>query len=179
MVFIILFWVSLTIIPLVANAPDLTPADCVMTHEFHVSKCQITYRDDEQALQVLLHIYIDDLELALQSLGAENLFLCTEKESPNAETYVQRYFDQTLGIEVNGTRVNWNYLGKEMAEDLAGSWFYLEVPRVAGIKTIQISNQILLDQFDDQKNIVQVVMPDGRQGYFMFDKSKSIETLSF
>ena len=38
----------------------------VLPHEFHVSRCEITYRTETQSLEIIQHMYVDDLELALK-----------------------------------------------------------------------------------------------------------------
>ena len=132
----------------------------VSNHDFHISKCLIEYSEEQSALQFSLHIFIDDLEEALRLQGADNLFICTEKENEEAEKYIIRYLHQRLQIELDDQMLQYNFIGKEISEDLAAVWCYLEIPKIQSPKKLMVSNSILMEVFDDQKNIVNIVAPN-------------------
>ncbi len=148
-------------------------------HEFHFSKTLIEYAEEEQSLQVTMHIFIDDLEEALALLGAEKLFICTEKESPDAENFMAQYFTKHFQITVNGEQIAFEFLGKEVAEDLMGAWCYLEFKGVTAIKTLEIKNTILTEVFNDQKNVISIIGPNQQREYVMFDKNNMQKTFDF
>ena len=148
-------------------------------HQFHVSKCSIEYSKKDKAVQIMMQIFIDDLEDALEEQGAKDLFLGTEKESEKADEYIQKYFEQKFNLTINKKEKTPNYLGKETSEDMSAFWFYLEIPKVRSIKEMTIFNSILMDIFDDQKNIINVKGPNKKTGYFMFIKGNNQETVIF
>ena len=148
-------------------------------HEFHMSKCLIEYAEDEAALQVTLHLFIDDLEETLRLNGIDNLFICTEKEAPDAESYMEQYFQQTFKIDVNGQQIPFEFLGKEISEDLMGAWCYLEFKGIHSIETLTITNSILTETFDDQKNIVSIVGPNKQKEYLMLGKGDTEKQIQF
>lgn len=149
----------------------------ISNHEFHISKCLIEYSEDQSALQFSVHIFIDDLEEALRQQGADKLFICTEKEHKEAEKYITRYLHQKLKIEVDDQLLDYNFIGKEISEDLAAVWCYLEIPQIHNPKKLMVSNSILMEVFDDQKNIVNIVAPNQKRGYFLFHKGNSTDSL--
>ncbi|MFK7807172.1 MAG: DUF6702 family protein, partial [Saprospiraceae bacterium] len=55
----------------------------------------------------------------------------------------------------------------------------LEFENIETLKNLTIENQVLMDLYDDQKNIVSIMAPNNQQGYFMFEKGHSVETMSF
>lgn len=148
-------------------------------HEFHISKCQIDYSEKEKALQITVHLFIDDLEEALSQQGADKLFICTEKEDEKAEEYIYKYFQQRFKIRLEDEEINYTFLGKEMSEDMIAVWCYLEVKDVESINKMHIKNGMLMEAFEDQKNIISIVGPNKSKGYFLFDKGKNEETVSF
>jgi len=148
-------------------------------HEFHVSKCQVEYSEADKAIQVTMHIYIDDLEEALRKRGADKLFLCTEREDGRAEEYLVAYLRDRFNIEVNHNEMDFNFIGKEPSEDLLATWCYLEFSNVDNLKNLVIENDVLMDVHADQKNIISVMAPGNQQGYFLFEKGKSIEVMEF
>ena len=60
-------------------------------HEFHLSKSIINYSTEEKSIQITMNMFIDDLELALKSEGADSLKLCTRSEKASAEDYIYKY----------------------------------------------------------------------------------------
>ena len=148
-------------------------------HEFHLSKCQIEYSQEDRALQVSLYLYIDDLEEALRQKGKDQLYICTKKEAPKAEQYISEYIKEHFLLQVNGQLRDFEFIGKEPAEDLIALWCYFEFPDIGEIKKLNIENKLLMEIFDDQKNIVSMIAPDNQQAYFLFEKGKYSETLTF
>ncbi len=148
-------------------------------HEFHISKCQIDYNVEEQALQMTLHLFLDDLEDALQREGVDKQFLCTEKEKNNADKHLYEYLQKYFLLQVNQSKVSYEFVGKEQSADLQGVWVYLEVTGVNSVAELTVSNRLLLDLFDDQKNITSISVPPGKQRYFILDRSKSQESINY
>ena len=58
-----------------------------VNHDFHFSKCLLEYKPAEEILQVSWHIFLDDVEQAIENQGVEKLFLCTEREHEKGESY--------------------------------------------------------------------------------------------
>ena len=154
-------------------------SETVPAHEFHISKCLIEFNEKEKALQFTLHLFIDDLEEALKLQGADKLFICTEKEAETAEDYIYKYLQQKLSISLEGKEVGYTFIGKEMSEDMVAVWCYLEIENVENIHQLHVKNSILLEAFDDQKNIISIIGPNKKKGYLLFNNAKNEETLEF
>ena len=149
-------------------------------HDIHISKCNIDFSNEEKTLQITLHIYLDDLEFAIKKGGVEErLNLCTEKEHPNGDKYVFDYFEKMFQLEVNEKAVSYNYLGKEISEDLLAGWFYLEVENVQNLSDLKINYGILTDLYNDQQSIIKVKGPNKKKGYFLLDSKKKEAKASF
>ncbi len=148
-------------------------------HEFHVSKCMVEYNEAEQALQISLHVFIDDFEEALRRQGKDKLFICTKKEVAEASTYIAEYLAQHFRLTVDGKPVSFEFLGKEISNDLAGMWCYLEITGVKKMATLGIENDILLEVFDDQKNLVNIIGPGRTQGAVLLQRGASSELIEF
>jgi len=155
------------------------PSTADWLHEFHLSKCEIDYNTGENALQISMHIFIDDLETALAREGKEKLYICTEKEAEKAEMYLVDYLTRHFQLQVNGQPVTYNFIGKEVSEDLQAVWCYLEVESVNQINRLSVINNILMETFDDQKNIVSIKGPNKKQGYFLMMNGKYEDEITF
>lgn len=151
----------------------------VADHAFHVSRCEIRHNTKAQSLEVTMHIFIDDLEAALKKQGHDKLFLCTEKESSNADAVLLRYLQQQFRLDINGKPAAFTYIGKEMSDDMIAAWCYLEIPKVKTVKSLLVRNKILLDVYSDQKNIIQIIVPGHRDGYAVLETSHTEELFDF
>ncbi len=148
-------------------------------HKYHVGKCLIDYNEQEKALQVSVFMFLDDLEAALRAKGADKLFLCTERENEHAETNVEKYLNQHLKFEVNGTEQPYVFIGKESSEDLLGVWCYVEIADIRSLEKIYFKNDLLMDLYDDQKNVIIFKGPNNKEASFLFQKGKAEKTLEF
>lgn len=146
-------------------------------HEFHVSKLQIDVVPEQQEIKITLHLFLDDLGDALMAKGSDNLFLCTEKETPDAETQLLAYINEQFQIESNGQAVPFQMLGKEISDDLAAVWCYLLVENAPSMEEITVRNELLMDLYDDQKNLVSVRLDGKSLDYYMMQKGDAIRTI--
>ncbi len=148
-------------------------------HDFHASKCQIEFNQKEKALQISMHIFIDDLEEALRNQGSGKLFIGTEKEVEKADEYLIEYLNTNFRLQVNDREMEYYFIGKETSEDLQAIWCYLEIIDIDSVNSIAVENSILMELFADQKNIIHILMPNKKQGYFILEKGKSREKANF
>lgn len=137
-------------------------------HDFHVSRARIEYAADQQEWQISLHIFIDDLEEALEEKGAQELYLGTAKESAQADVYLERYLRTYFLLLDDEDELSWEWIGKETSEDLTAFWIYLYVPNAAKMDRLTVQNKILLDRYDDQQNMVQVKGAGGQLKNYLF-----------
>lgn len=149
------------------------------SHEFHLSKSLIEYVESEGAVQVTMYLFIDDLELALGALTEESLFICTQKEHPEAESYINTYLKQHFKVMAGERELSFNFLGKEVSEDLIAVWCYLEATDVEHFSEVNITNAVLLKEFDDQKNIITLVGPGNQRQFTMLEKGKAAASFTF
>ena len=169
-----------TMLPLIAlfsnrDRPPGLPA----LHDFHVSKCLVEYNEEEKALQISMHIFIDDLEEGLRRQGAGKLFICTDREAKDAENYLRKYLEQHFILRLNGEPKTYDFLGKEISDDLAAVWCYMEIPDVEYLKELTVTNTILLEVYDDQTNIVSIFGADNQKGLLLFKKGTLTRSVSF
>ena len=159
--YILLSIFHLLILPLSGNA-DL--------HNIHLSKTEIKYKSDQAAIQISMHIFIDDLENAIQLDGTENPRLCTDREAVNAEDLILKYLNQNFNILIDGAKANYDFIGKELSGDLMAVWCYLEITDVDYFDEVLIINNILHDLFEDQKNIISFYQDKVNTDFVILDK---------
>ena len=149
------------------------------SHDIHISKCDIKHDTEESALQITAHIFIDDLELSMERSGENNLHILTEREREDVDLLLEKYLKDHLIISVDGVIVQPYYLGKEISDDLMAAWCYLEVTDVPYIGNMEITYDVLMELYADQRNIVTVKQDNIRKAYFLFDIKNTIDRVSF
>lgn len=148
-------------------------------HEFHLSNSTINYNSEEKSIQISMRMFIDDLELALEPIAGDSLQICTRKESLDAEDYIYSYVLEHLKLEIGGKKVSPLFIGKEASDDLAAVWCYLEVENVESFESISITNNIMIEIFDDQKNMTNIQLNKKRIEDILFTVDKTSEKIEF
>lgn len=150
-----------------------------MMHELHLSNSHVNYDEKSMSVQVTMHIFIDDLELALKNDGITGLKIGTEKESPDADDAVADYIDQHFNLIVAGDTLQQGFLGKEVSEDLMALWCYIELPIDQMPQDLEVVNTILTREYDDQKNIVVFKKNKKRITDFLLDVKDISATVEY
>ncbi len=153
--------------------------ESINLHAFHISKTDMVFQPAEKSMQITMHIFIDDLEEALEKQGKSKLFIGTERESKEANGLITNYLQSNFSIQLNGKKTPYTWVGKETSKDKQALWVYLEIKNIREVRNISVENRVLTEVFADQKNIVQVNIPSKKQGYFLLSKSKTMDSASF
>lgn len=122
-------------------------------HKYYVSVTQINYIKEKHSVQITSRIFIDDFENLLRKRYDENITLADKDELEIVDTYIKEYLKQKIKIKINNKEAILNFLGKEYDGDIMRC--YLEIEDVKAIKTFKITNQLLLDLYQQQQNIVK------------------------
>jgi len=122
-------------------------------HKYYVSVTEIEYVAEQKSVQIISRIFVDDFESLLRNRYDERLTLAIENEDDLVDYYTEKYLKEKLIITINSQILEFNFIGKEYEEDIMLS--YLEIVGVDNISSIEVTNRILFELFQDQKNIVR------------------------
>ena len=148
-------------------------------HAFHLSKTDMVFQPKEKTLQITMHLFIDDLEIALEKQGKKSLSVGTEKEKSGTNELITNYLQQNLNLTINNKKMPFSFVGKEPTTDRQALWIYLEVKDLKNIKTLTVENKVLMEVHTDQKNMVQIMVPSKKANSFVLEKGKTTETATF
>jgi hypothetical protein len=157
--------------------PLWNPSPGESMHAFHLSKAEVFYNENNRSMEVSLHLFIDDLEAAMQNSGYPNPYISTSKEVENADSLISHYLTQHFGMAVDGSTVHFDFLGREDSDDLLAIWCYLEGKEISTPKEIKMQNKLLIDLFNDQKNIVSFRSARKKE-FLLFDLKKQEATIT-
>jgi hypothetical protein len=134
-------------------------------HKYYVSLCEIEYLKEKQSVQIILGVFIDDLEFTLSKNIGKQLNLASKTEVENVDDYYKKYLSEHLLVSVNSKNQSFKYIGKEYDGDIVR--FYLEISGIKEFKSIEITNNILINEFPDQKNIVKIKVKDFNKTFYL------------
>ncbi len=122
-------------------------------HKYYLSLTQIKFKEEQKSVQIIINVFMDDIELALNKDYNIDLQLTTKTELKDNNVYFEKYLKDKLQFKINGEFQVYNYLGKEYDGDLV--FFYLEIQNIASITTIEVANNILTFHFPTQQNLIK------------------------
>lgn len=147
-------------------------------HKFYVSVTQINYIEEKAEVQITSRIFIDDLEQLLRERYDETIILAGDKPEPKkVNELIGKYLSQKLTIVINGEEKAFKFLGKEYEDDIA--LCYMEISDIRSINSVEITNSVLFELFDEQQNIIRtkinskkksfILIPENDKGLLNFD----------
>ena len=145
-------------------------------HPLHVSLCQIDFKPQSKTLEISVKIFADDLLNALSKQNIPDLYLGEQKENPKSDEYVFNYLQNNLSFKINGNKIEYDYIGKEMEDDAL--WCFIQINNITELNQIEVSDRILTEIFDDQNNIVEV-NKNGKIRNLLLDRKNTVGTLDF
>lgn len=123
-------------------------------HKYYLSLTEITFSEKQQSIQIIMNVFMDDIELVLNKKNNIDLRLTTKQELTNNDIYFKNYLEETFFIKIDDSEKKINYLGKEYEGDLV--YFYLEILEVENFNAIEVTNKVLIDQFSKQQNLIKL-----------------------
>ncbi|HQV07363.1 MAG: DUF6702 family protein [Chitinophagaceae bacterium] len=130
-------------------------------HPFHVSVVTVNHNAPDKNLEITCKLFTDDFENILEKKYHQKVNLVEVSNKSLMDSLVKKYITSHLGIAVNGKRVTLSYLGFE--NDGASTYCYLEVHPTLAVSKIDVADSLLYDLFDDQVNIVHVIVGGKRK----------------
>ncbi len=123
-------------------------------HPLHVSTTEMNFNSKEKSIEISTRIFTDDFERILAKNYKTKTDLSKNELHKSMDVLIKKYFDANLQIVVNGQRVKATYIGFEIDQEATN--VYLEIENIAALKTVNLTNSLLYDLFDDQMNILHV-----------------------
>lgn len=130
----------------------------------------------DNRLEIMMRVFIDDLETTLsQDLNAPSLDLINPKGF-NIDQVMKDYLKVHFKIMLDNKPQIMNYLGHELEGE--AFIFYIEVSPVKKWKTIRVMNDIIIEKYNDQSNLVHVTVFETVKS-LRLTKSRPTDELTF
>jgi uncharacterized protein DUF6702 len=121
-------------------------------HPLHTTLVQLTYDERSQVLTGSIRVFAGDFAAAIAKRGGAGAPADDRVTDAAAFIYVNSTFRLT---DAAGHPVTLEWCGSRRVNDLL--WLCVRAARAAPPSTLQLSDQMLCELFDDQINIVQTV----------------------
>ncbi len=142
-------------------------------HKFYVSVTQVEYYAPDQAIQITSRVFIDDLEKALLERYEAELLLGTANERKDADAFIDRYLNSKLVVRINGDPAAFYFLGKKVENDILVLFIEVSNITLEGLKSVEVQNEVLMDVFEEQKNIVHFRFGDKKKSFVLLRERNS------
>ena len=145
-------------------------------HKYYLSLTQIAFKESSKSVQIIINVFMDDIETALNKDNNIDLQLSTKKELPNNDVYFENYLRKKLQFKIDTIAKEFKYIGKEYDGDLV--YFYLEIENITKVSSIEITNKILLKHFPKQENLIKSKVGTKNKS-ILLSKDQYIELLTY
>lgn len=126
----------------------------ISVHAFHVSVCEIVFDEEERQLEITHRIFLDDLELGLNQWSDQRVDVLNPSDPKALDELIGKYLSEKTSYQLNGKNMVSKYLGSEREE--AVMYCYQVITDVKKMKALNVTNEVLMDLYDDQSNIIHV-----------------------
>ena len=111
-------------------------------HPIHISVTEIEYDQHERALEIMMRVFIDDLELSIQNdLDQPDLDILQPVNGLTLDQMAERYLTRHFTISLDNKIQKIKYLGHEVESDAL--IFYIEVSPTKKWQSKEIRNSII------------------------------------
>jgi hypothetical protein len=125
-------------------------------HPIHVSITEIEYDEKDKALEIVIRVFMDDLEIALRKRYQEPDLDIMQPQKKSLDEMMGDYLKDHVSIRLDNKSQTHRYLGHE--RDGEAFVFFVEVSKIKKWNTISIANSILMEIYDDQSNLIHVTV---------------------
>lgn len=118
-------------------------------HDIHVSVTDIEIGNNGE-IEIVVKVFLDDL---MQSVGLE-LGSELPEDYTSSDDLITKFLDDNLTIVINGQAIEYEL--EDTTPSTPAVWITLVSRVEEEIESVEIDNKILIEQFDDQANMVNV-----------------------
>ena len=142
-------------------------------HKFYVSVTQIEYVKEKESVEIVMRIFIEDLEKLLRERYDKNITLNASKSEKQIDSYIENYVAKKVLIKVNNNPLDFKFLGKEYEDDIV--FCYLEIEDVSEITNFEISNTLFFEVFKEQQNIIKTNINTEMESFVLTSQKNKAE----
>jgi hypothetical protein len=133
----------------------------VFFHPFFVSVTEINHNAKNHSVEVSCRMFYDDLERALEKQSHTHFDIVKPANRAQVNQLLNDYIKKHLIIKADGHVLNLSFIGYEIQED--GAWSYFEIKGINSIKKIEVHDDLLYTEHPEQINMLHVTVNGERK----------------
>lgn len=140
-------------------------------HPLHVTLTSIDIDENSNMVNITIKVFSDDFETVLRNHSGKEINLNAENENNEVNTIISSYINESFSIFFDNKKADLNYISKKNNHEATWISFY------ASLKDYDqfiIKNKILLDLYEDQKNLIILRNGSKEKGYNLDFKKREI-----
>lgn len=141
-------------------APLLVKAPAAY-HPLHVSTTDISFNNQDSQMEVILTIFTDDFEDAIEKQFHAKADLSKPEMHTAMDAFVKNYVANHLQLKTAAGALPLIYIGYEINREAVN--VYLESAKINPPKKIEAEVSLLQNLYDDQLNIVHMTVEGNRK----------------
>ena len=130
-------------------------------HPLHLATVEIDHNATDKTLEITCKTFWDDFESILSKINKSRVDLTSDKTTADNNKRIFEYIKSHLQITADGKPVQLSFVGYEKEDVVVYS--YLQVDNINSVKNVTIVNTLMHDMFDDQVNIIHVIVKGERK----------------
>ena len=130
-------------------------------HPLHLATVEIDHNAADKTLEITCKTFWDDFESILSKINKSRVDLTSDKTIADNNKKIFDYIKSHLQITADGKPVQLSFVGYEKEDVVVYS--YLQVDNISSLKNVTVVNTIMHDMFDDQVNIIHVIVKGERK----------------
>lgn len=155
-------WLFISLLIPVPERIPITPLwEAGGLHPFHVSTTEINHNAADKTLEISCRLFSDDFESALTKVFNVKADFSNPAIKTTMDTLVKKYINGHLQLKAEGKLISLTYIGFEKEKEAV--YIYVQADNLSTVKKIEAVNSILYDLYDDQINIMHVVVAGNRK----------------
>lgn len=125
-------------------------------HPLHVSVTEIQYNETDKALEIMMRVFMDDLELTMKKHYSDPNLDILNPTKKSLDEMMAEYLNEHFVVGLDNKKQKPVYLGHEREGE--AFVFFIEISKVRRWNNIAVMNNILMELYDDQSNLVHVTV---------------------
>ena len=142
-------------------------------HPIHIATVEIEHNAKDKTLEITCKTFWDDFETILSKYNKSRVDLTSEKSTEDNNKRIFEYIKSHLQINVDGKVMPLSFVGFEKEDVVIYS--YLQADNVASVKKVSIMSSLMHDMFDDQSEIIHVIVNGNRKSTKLDYPAKNAE----
>ena len=142
-------------------------------HPLHLATVEIDHNATDKTLEITCKTFWDDFESILSKVNRSKVDLVSGKDTAGNNKKIFEYIKTHLQITIDGKPVQMSFVGYEKEDVVVYS--FLQVDNISSVKKVTIVNSLMHDMFDDQVEIIHMIVNGNRKSTKLDYPAKSAE----